>query len=53
MSSETVEKQLQHDRGAINSQHGDVLGKIFDQDNDGDFDMSHVAKVVMSKMLTS
>ena len=47
--SKTFEKQLQHYCGAINSQHGDVLGKIFDQDNDGDFDMSQVAEVAMSR----
>ena len=45
-----VNDQLTKEAQSIQQQHGDLLGKLFDQDDDGDFDMSDIADVVMSRI---
>ena len=46
----TVNGHLSQERKELEQHHGDVLGSLFDQDGDGDFDMSDIADVFLKKM---
>ncbi|MCO6042853.1 DUF937 domain-containing protein [Aeoliella sp. ICT_H6.2] len=46
----TVNGHLNQERQELEQKHGDLLGRLFDQDGDGDFDMSDMASVFVKKM---
>lgn len=50
VTSASLDDHLKREQSAINDAHPGVLGQLFDQDNDGDFDLSDVASVVMSQI---
>ncbi len=50
VDSATINSRLNDERDMLQEKHPDLLGKLFDQDHDGDFDMSDMAKVFMDHM---
>ena len=50
VNAATVNGHLKQERQELEQQHGDLLGRLLDQDSDGDFDMSDLAAVFLNKM---
>ena len=50
VDASTVNGHLAQERQELEQKHGDLLGGLFDQDGDGDFDLSDIANVLAEKM---
>ena len=50
VTADSVNDHLKREQSSIDDAHPGLLGKLFDQDNDGDFDLSDIADVVMSQI---
>ena len=53
VDASTVSGHLNAEVKDLQQDHGDLLGRLFDQDNDGDFDLSDLAAVFLKKTASS
>jgi hypothetical protein len=50
MDDRSLQNSLQHEHEQIEQHGGGLLGQLLDQDADGDFDLSDIAKVAMKNL---